>query len=352
VHAVLARGPRDFTLVPLRPPDGDAPGATVRVLAAGVCAADRMLWRGDGPWQVRYPLVPGHEIVGRIEAVDAASADGWQVDVGDLVGVEVMVPCGQCRYCTADRENLCRNGAHLGSDLPGGFADLVHLPPAARVHVIPPTVPLKAAAVLEPLANAVHAVRRAEVPAGAHVAVVGIGAVGALVVQVLRAVVPTATVTAVVNHPERAGQARLLGAHHVVTTTGGDPVGELRSVASGDGPARVIEASGNPAAAQLALDAVAHGGRICLYGVYRQPALVDLNLVAEFKELDLVGGHLAPAGAFRQAVDLLAAARVRAESVVTEVLPLDRFAAALEPPRPGAVRLKTVLTPTPWTEAA
>ena len=355
MRAVVARGPRDFELVDVPEPEVGPGGAVLAVTGAGVCAADRMLWRGDGPWPVSYPFVPGHEIVGRVEDVSEDSSRRWGVSSGDLVGVEVMVPCGRCRLCSIGRENLCRSGAHLGSDLPGGFAERVHVPPAARVHLIPPSVPPRAAALLEPLANAVHAVRRVAPEPGHDVVVIGLGAVGALVVQVLRAVAPQVRVVAVVNRGDRADLALALGAHRVLVAPPDAPeeaMAELAELGGGLGPDRILELSGDPRAAALALRAAGPGGRVCLYGVYREPATVDLNQVAEFKELDVVGGHLAPAGAFARAVELLAAGGVAAEAVATDVLPLDRFREALDLAADGRVRLKTVLVPNPWTEEA
>lgn len=351
----MARGPRDFELIDVPEPGVGSGGAVLAVTGAGVCAADRMLWRGDGPWPASYPFVPGHEVVGRVEDISGDSSHRWGVSPGDLVGVEVMVPCGRCRLCAIDRENLCRCGAHLGSDLPGGFADRVHVPPAARVHLIPPSVPPRAAALLEPLANAVHAVRRAGPEPGQDVVVIGLGAVGALVVQVLRALAPEVRVVAVVNRNDRAALARTFGAERVIVAPPDAPaeaMAELAELGGGLGAERVLELSGDPRAAALALRAAGPGGRVCLYGVYREPATVDLNQVAEFKELDVVGGHLAPAGAFARAVQLLDTGQVAADAVATDVLPLDRFQEALDPPADGRVRLKTVLVPNPWTEAA
>lgn len=355
MRAVLARGPRDFGLVDVPGPEVGSGGAVLAVTAAGVCAADRMLWRGDGPWRVSYPFVPGHEVVGRVEEVSGDSSRRWGVSPGDLIGVEVMVPCGRCRLCSIGRENLCRSGAHLGSELPGGFAERMHVPAAARVHLIPPSVSPRAAALLEPLANAVHAVRRAGPEPGQDVVVIGLGAVGALAVQVLRTLAPEVQVVAVVNRQDRAGVARALGAHQVVVAppdAAEDAMTELAELGGGLGAERVLEFSGDPRAAALALRTAGPGGRVCLYGVYREPATVDLNQIAEFKELDVVGGHLAPAGAFARAVELLASGRVTADAVLTEVLPLDRFQEALDPAADGRVRLKTVLVPNPWTEAA
>ncbi|MGA8113815.1 MAG: alcohol dehydrogenase catalytic domain-containing protein, partial [Actinocatenispora sp.] len=168
MKAIVAHGPRRFDLAEVTRPEplGDG-GRVLAVEAAGVCAADRMLWRGTGPWQVRWPFTPGHEVLGR------------DVETGERFTVEVSIPCGRCPRCRAGRTNLCPHGRHVGSDVPGGFAEYVALPPDALVHRVPDDVPLAQAVLAEPLACAVHAVRRAGVSAGDTVAVIGLGAVGA-----------------------------------------------------------------------------------------------------------------------------------------------------------------------------
>jgi D-arabinose 1-dehydrogenase-like Zn-dependent alcohol dehydrogenase len=91
MKAILARGPGHFDEVDIAEPVVPQGGRLLRVEATGVCAADRMLWNGTGPWQLRWPFVPGHEILGR------------DVDTGERLTVEVSVPCGQCGFCKAGR---------------------------------------------------------------------------------------------------------------------------------------------------------------------------------------------------------------------------------------------------------
>lgn len=340
MRAVVAHGAGDFHLSDLPIPQAQE-GALVRVEAVGVCAADRMIWRGDSPWQLRFPFTPGHELLGRIEDIDPDTQGRWGLGVGDRVTAEVMVPCGQCRLCQLGRSNLCRRGRHLGSDLPGAFAEYLVLPPEARVWRIPEGLPTAAAALVEPVACAVHAVRRAGVAADEVVAVAGIGAIGAAAVAV--AVAKAARVLAVVTSPEKAEAALSLGAELAVPRD--EAVAALLDLTGGCGVDAFLECSGSAQAVQLGLDTTIPGGRLLLYGVYRAPAAVDWNQIAEFKELDVRGGHLAPNGAFGEAIELLSAGAVDAERIVTHRHPLEEFEAALGDATEGRLRLKAIVEP-------
>lgn len=367
MRAVVARGPGDFHLVDDAVAVRGPRGALIEVEAAGVCAADRMIWRGDGPWDLSFPFIPGHELLGRVLDLDAATARRWDAGPGDRVTAEVMIGCGRCRYCAKDQptdpdtSHLCRSGRHLGSDLPGAFAERLVLPPEARVHRIPDDLTRSAAVLAEPAACAVHAVRRAAVGAEDVVVVSGIGAIGACVLGALaadaqrlirdtgsnvqRALDPRGggaapkTIVAAVRSAERAERARALGANAAVDTTRHDAADELRDLAGGYGPDAWIECSGDPDAARLATEALAPGGRLVLCGIYRHRAVVDWNLVAEFKELDVRGAHLAP-DAFPTAVRLLAGGAIDASLIATHRHALDDLPAALDPTPGDQARLK------------
>ena len=319
MRAVVAHGPGDFRLSQVQDPTG---GLVVEVEAGGVCAADRLLFTGRHPWGVLdWPFVPGHELLGRV-----VSSDG-RVPVGARITAEVMLPCGRCAACLRGQTHLCTDGRHLGSGIPGAFAERLSLPADAVVHVVPDELTTRQAVLAEPMACALHAVRRAGVRPGDRVAVAGLGGLGALVVHAARAEGAEA-VTAVVRTTEKARLAARLGYDQATT----DPTAGAYDV--------VLDVSGSIDAVAVLLRAVRRGGRVGVYGVYDRPLLLDLNALAEFGELTVAGGHLAP-GCFPAAIALLAG--VDGDVVVTGSHPLDRLTDALvAPDRP---RLKEIVLP-------
>ncbi|MGN6331149.1 MAG: zinc-dependent alcohol dehydrogenase [Motilibacteraceae bacterium] len=334
MRALVAHGPGSYAVQEVPEPDLSAGGLLVEVEAAGVCAADRMLWTGRHPWgELPWPFVPGHELLGRVVASDCDD-----VAVGTRVAAEVKVPCGACGMCRRGRTHLCAHGPHLGSGIPGAFAERLALPPGALVHPVPDELPREVAVLVEPAACAVHAVQRGGVQAGDDVLVWGLGPVGALVAFAAGAA-GARRVRVVVRTPAKAAVAASLGLTPVLQ----DEVGP--SPADGaDAPDVVVECSGDAAAAVRAVDVVAPGGVVVLYSVYSEPVRLDLNVLAEHKGIDLRGGHLAP-GAFPGAIALLADPAVSdaLSEVVTAVRPLTEFREALEPSK--TQRLKEVLVP-------
>ena len=340
----MAHGAGDFRLEEVPEPTLDG-GAIVRMEAAGVCAADRMIYKGDSPWELSFPFIPGHENVGTVLEIDPEAAERWGVAGGDMVVNEVMVPCGVCPMCRRERFHLCRDGRHIGSSLPGGWAERMAIPPEARVWRVPDGLAPEEAVVAEPLACGIHGIERADPAADESIVISGIGAIGAGALAYVAAARPVRDVVALVTTPQRAEIARELGAGEAINVLEVDAAEVLRERYDGVGPDHYVDFTGANPSVELGLEVIAPGGRVTLYGVYRERASVDWNVVAEFKELEIRGGHLAPTE-FGLALELLADRRIDGRRLVTASYPLDAVRSALEESRDEALMtLKTILLP-------
>ncbi|MEU9894730.1 L-idonate 5-dehydrogenase [Streptomyces phaeochromogenes] len=173
------------------PVPSPGPGeALVAVRYGGVCGSDLHYWRhgGVGDFRLREPMVLGHEVVGTV----LLYGDGTSVPApGTPVAVHPATPCGVCPECSDGRRNVCRDTRYLGSaartpHVQGGFAAQVVVP-AEQLRTIPAGLPLRRAALAEPLSVALHAVRRAGDVTGKHVLVTGAGPIGCLVVAAAKA---------------------------------------------------------------------------------------------------------------------------------------------------------------------
>lgn len=150
------------------------------VKAAAVCGSDIPRIYKNGTYS--YPLIPGHEFSGVIEEIGSGVEESW---LGKRTGVFPLIPCGVCRPCQKRRYEMCRNYGYLGSRQNGAFAEYVAVP-ARNLIELPGDVSMEEAAMLEPMAVAVHAMRRIKPSAEETVAVLGLGTIGMLLVNFLR----------------------------------------------------------------------------------------------------------------------------------------------------------------------
>jgi (R,R)-butanediol dehydrogenase/meso-butanediol dehydrogenase/diacetyl reductase len=268
----------DEVAEPTGPIDGDV---IVEVARAAICGTDSSEWL-HGPLLARPPVVLGHEFVGRITAT-GPDVDG--LAIGDRVVSGAGVSCGECDWCRAGRTNLCARYRTIGLHVDGGLAELVSTP-ASICRKVPDSVPDDAAAMAQPLAVALHAVRRAGVAPGESCAVIGAGGIGAFIVAAAASRGATPLI-AVDLAEHRLATARRLGAHVAIDAREVDVTRAIVEATGGDGAHVVIEASGAPHAPATALAAARRGGRVLLVGLQSEPRELDL-LAFAVREVDVL----------------------------------------------------------------
>jgi L-iditol 2-dehydrogenase len=326
VKAVLVERPGEADYVELEAP---TPGPTDVVVAsalAGVCRTDLEIVHGGlDPGFVRYPVVPGHEWTGTVTAVGELVSG---LEPGDRVVCEGMVPCGRCERCRAGDTNLCANYDQLGFTRTGGCAEEV-LVPRHVVHRLPPSVGFDNAVLIEPAACALRALERADPRPGERVGVIGVGTLGALVVQLVRLLSPGLLVAYGIRDAELE-LARRLGADEVVDVHGADPVAETRRLA-GKGLDVVVESAGPPEAFDLATRIVRPGGRCALLGITGEDAVVRLppNRVT-IGDVTLIGCLSYTSAVWTRVVGLVTSGRVDFSPLVTHRFPAAQFERAFD----------------------
>ena len=151
----------------------------VKVKAAGVCGSDIPRIYTSGTYS--YPLIPGHEFSGQVVKIGDSADNKW---LNKRVGVFPLIPCKECIPCQNKQYEMCRNYSYLGSRRDGGFAEYVAVPQENLVE-LPDNVTYEQAAMLEPMAVAVHSIRRVQVKEDDSVVVCGMGTIGLFVVMFL-----------------------------------------------------------------------------------------------------------------------------------------------------------------------
>jgi len=264
LHAV---GDMRYETVP-KPQPG--PGEVlVRVAFCGVCGSDipRTFVKGT----YHFPTVIGHEFSGTVEDCGSGVDDLAQ---GDPAVVFPLIWCGQCPPCEQGKYVQCVDYDYLGSRSDGGLAEFVVAPRQNLVRV-PAGVSLEVAAMTEPAAVALHAVRRGGELVGQTAAVFGAGPIGLMVAQWARAI-GAAQVILFDLVPEKLKMARELGFSLAFDSREVDPVKTVESLTAGEGAHLSIEGAGVPPTCVQALASARRGGRVVLLG---NPA-ADVNLPA------------------------------------------------------------------------
>lgn len=304
----------------------------VEVRSVGVCGSD-VHWYRDGrigsTW-VTDPLVLGHEASGVIVAV---GSDVPEARVGARVAIEPGVPCGRCEQCRRGRYNLCPDVRFFATPpVDGAFASHVIIA-SDFAHDVPENVDDDEAALIEPLAVALWAVRKSAVGLGDRVLISGAGPVGLLALQVARAAGATVVVSDVSS--ERLAVARELGAGLTVNVSSEDLPGDFTAL---------VECSGSPAAVAAGVTALAPAGRAVLVGM-APDGTVTLPLdVIQSRELVLTG-TFRYANQYVDAIALAASGRVDLRRLVTSTHPLTDVHLALQLPGRDRSTLKPMIHP-------
>lgn len=232
----------------------------VRVLAVGICGSDIPRIYRDGAH--RMPLVPGHEFSGEVAEIGSGVSGEW---LGRRVGVFPLIPCGTCAACERERYEMCRHYGYLGSRQDGAFTEYTAVP-VSNLLRLPDTVSYEEAAMLEPMAVAVHAMRRAAVGPGDRVVLCGLGTIGLLLLMFLleRGV----RVLAIGNKPLQKRLAGELGLpEEDFCDSRTENVEEwILCRTEKTGADVFFECVGKPETYAWAIGLAAPGGRVCLVG--------------------------------------------------------------------------------------
>jgi L-iditol 2-dehydrogenase len=335
MRAIVIEAPNNVSLREIDTPDPGLGEVRVRSVRAGVCRTDLDIATGalDPRW-VRFPVVPGHEWSG---VVDAVGADVTGVEPGQRVVCEGNIPCGRCARCRAGDTHLCANYDAVGFTRGGGWGEFVVVP-ARILYELPDHVSFDAAVLVEPGSCVVKALDRARIEPAETVGVVGVGAMGALAIRIARLRSP-GTIVAYGLYDGELELARALGADAVVNVTEADAEGETRRIAGG-GLDVVVETAGAVAAVELATRLVREGGRVVNLGIAGRD--VELTLPADripLRDLTVYGSVGYTTAAWAKMVGLLRDGLVDLDPIVTHRFPLEAFedAFALRDERRGVV---------------
>jgi 2-desacetyl-2-hydroxyethyl bacteriochlorophyllide A dehydrogenase len=319
---VTAPGRVEFkkrALPPLGPHD-----VLLTVKASSICGGDLHLFKGKHPL-VSLPMAIGHEISGEVSEIGQAVS---KVSAGDRVAVEPVIICEKCHFCLRGEYHLCQNIRYQYSAGQGGFTPYFVVS-ENWVHRLPDFVSYEEGALLEPLAVAVHAARKAQLDLGHSAAIFGAGGIGLFLLQVVKAAGCGAVfIVDILEH--RLKTAMSLGANLTMNAFEEDPVEKIFKETEGLGVDRSFEAVGLEKTLQQSVQSLKKGGICVLIGLFEDPLNVNfpVNLFAQ-REIQ-VRGCRGYCGDFQVALELIKSGQVKLKPLISHQLPLNDLPRAFE----------------------
>lgn len=351
--AIVCHGPKDYRVERIGKPAAGERELVIRIVACGICASDckcwqgaAMFWEGEDPY-VKPPVVPGHEFFGVVEDIGEGAAAHFGVAAGDRVIAEQIVPCEACRYCRGGQYWMCEVHNIFGFQrqvAEGGMAEYMRIPANARLHKIPDSIPDDDAAIIEPLACAIHTVQRGDIQLDDVVCIAGAGPIGLMMVQVARLKTPRRLVV-IDPVEERRALALGFGADTAIDPTKEDADAVVRGLTEGYGCDVYIEATGSPNGVTQGLGIIRKLGRFVEFSVFGAETTADWSVIGDRKELDLRGAHLGPY-CYPIAIDLLRRGLVTSKGIVTHRYDLPQWPTAIDVAN-SLSSIKVLMTPPP-----
>jgi D-arabinitol dehydrogenase (NADP+) len=312
MKAVVYDAPRQYAVKEVPTPEAGPGEVRIKVRQVGVCGTDVHIHNGD--FGAVFPLTPGHELVGTVDAVGEGVT---RFTVGEQVTVNPNVYCGNCDYCLAGRLILCSNMKGLGSNFPGFFAEYATVREnlVFSVEGIDPDT----AVFTEPAACAMHGLETLQVRPGATALVFGAGPTGLLLAQLIKSG-GAAAVTVAAPTQFKLDTAAALGVDQTVLIDRGDMDGNrtrLLDASGADGYDYVIEATGSTRIGDICVPLTRSGGTVLVYGVTRADERVNFHPYDVFRREITIKGSFAEMTSFGAAIRALRSGRARTAGMIT-----------------------------------
>ncbi len=315
-QVMTAPGKVEFREVPI--PQLKAGEVLVKIMEIGICGSDIHVYHGKHPF-TSYPVTQGHEVSGLIEKLGEGVTG---LTIGQKVTIQPQVVCGQCYPCRHGKYNLCESLKVMGFQTTG-VASHYFAVDAKKVTPLPETMSLEEGAMIEPLAVAVHAVRRAGDAAGKDICVLGAGPIGILVAQAAKGMGAARVMITDISEV-RLQKAAECGIDFCINTKETN-FGEALLQSFGPDKADVIyDCAGNDITMGQAIQYARKGSTIILVAVFAGMAKVDLAVLNDH-ELDLNTSMMYRSEDYEKAIELADSGKVQLKPLISQRFPFQKY---------------------------
>ncbi len=343
VRAAVLAGPNKIVIQDFDMPEIGREDGLLKVEMAGVCGTDPKRYSGKVKGPADYPIIMGHEILGRIAEVGDLASERWRVKKGDRVVVEASVRCGYCSKCINGDYRFCENQAGYGGHfvsastpphLWGAYAEYMYLAPGCLVYKISEEVPAKAAVLVNAVvADALQWGRlEGNFCIGDTVVIQGVGQQGLCQVIIAKeSGCNPIIVTGLSQDSERFKLAKKFGADYIITADREDVIGKVRELTNGRMADVVVDVTGNTQSIPNSIDLVKKQGTLVL------PTIVGEEVVTSIATDKIVRGNIKILGVFscdirgvESAIKLVESRKYPIEEIVSHIFPLEEAEKAVQ----------------------
>ncbi|TDL24657.1 NADP+-dependent D-mannitol dehydrogenase [Rickenella mellea] len=345
MKALWYSGPQNYEIKEVPIPDIGDDDVLLKVDYCGVCGTDQHIHNGE--FISKFPLIPGHEIVGHVHKM-GKNVKG--LSIGDNCVVDNTVLCNTCFFCRRDNDLFCEDLGSLGVTMHGGFAEYVCVH-GSKTYPFLNISPISAT-LIEPAACAMHGMDKLACTPGVEALLLGAGPTGLILAQLLK-LNGAARVVIAAHTGVKMDIAKRLGVAdeyvEIQRGGGGDVAaaqwGKLREE-NKYGFDVVVEATGVESVANESINFVRKGGKLMIYGVYDNDALVHWSPAKIFADEITIIGSFAQTHTFPRAVLYLDSGKVKVDGIVTDVVPLTEYHKVFEKmTRERVTTMKVVVKP-------
>ena len=291
----------------------------IQVKCVGICGTDIPIY--EGVREVPLPLIPGHEFSG---VIVEKGKDVKEFEIGDRVSARLVISCDRCSFCKNGYESLCEDIVEIGIDINGAFAEYVAVPYKV-VHHLPEKLSFEDGASIDPIASAYRFIRKVSVTTADAVVIIGPGPIGLYALQIAVAEgAKKAIIVGAKGDESRLEVAKDLGASKTVNICQEDALEKIKEYTNGTMADVVVEATGNPAAVDFALNSAKKGGRVVLGGIFHKLSEIEPGKIVR-KELKVFGSFCYSSTDFSECIELLLNKKVETARIITHILPLEKI---------------------------